>query len=457
MRLLICAALLFFFVLGVSGICKDSPIPNAFQFVGRGQVCNGASPDTGCTKCCKNFLSCLPSPNSTETNITYTCQEVAQNSTCDPNQWGAAGINPCGSSMECLLIDGSDNDYRCLFPYALENGAQCVTGQQCLSKVCSTPQAASKAGSGSKPSSNNTKTCAPTSSVPSPACLLQTDCPPGYWCNITGEVGTCSLPIKSGGDCSAIAPIYDELLSTPNFVCAAGSGCLKTPQKKTGDVKYVCTNYYESNKKSSVCYASQWWNCEFGFYCNITDQENQQGTCQITNQNGAIGDQCTHFPWSSQDMQECYWGTGCSCFSLTSSSKGKCQRMYNTNCQIQLENLVNCIKKNKCPHDAFQLLGGNPSPFADSTIFGSCIQTKCSSDHANLIQCQNDINDPKSAVSSAYVPKTFPNNDTDKYENGLQGWEIGLIIVGVAVTIIIIVVIVVAFVRQRQAPGYEPL
>ena len=245
-----------------------------------------------------------------------------------------------------------------------------------------------------------------------------------------------------------------------NFVCAPGSACVSNPTAKTGPT-YTCVNYYTQNKGSPVCYRDAWWNCQFGFYCNTSDTNSSawaQGTCLVTNQAGAIGDKCKNFPLTSGGQQECYWGTGCSCFTNNNStSQGQCSRMYNTNCEIQLRNLVSCIQSNKCPHDGAQLLGGNGSPFTASTVVGSCIQIQCSQAHANLIKCQNDINSPNSIVSPAYIPATFPNNDYSNGSSGLQGWEIGLIIVGIAVAIIIIVVIVVAIVRRKSNTAYQPL
>lgn len=355
--------------------------------------------------------------------------------------------NPCGPQMQCMTVTPSLS--QCFFAGRLENGALCTVAAQCASGICGLN------GNGTSP------VCLVTNPT-NVGCQIQTDCPAGLFCNISSA--TCVKPVSSNQDCSAAVGTnldnnYDALSSIPNYACKSGNGCLRIPASKAGDAPtYKCTPYYQASKKGTVCYNDQWWNCEFGFFCNLTSPS--QGTCLITNQNGAIGDSCKSFPLSTSDQSECYWGTGCSCFTAntTNPSSGKCQRMYNTNCQIQLNNLVNCIISNNCPHDGSQLVGGNDSPFASSTVVGSCIQRKCPSQHANLIKCQNDIGDRKTIYSLAFVPKTYPNNAYSDKENGLHGWEIGLIIVGVAVAIIIVVVIVVAVVRRKSSNGqYTPL
>lgn len=456
MRLSAAAFLLVLFVAGASAICFDSDVDHNFNFVSRGDVCDGVNPrapfnttqnlpitdpERGCTKCCKNFLSCMPN------GTMFTCQEISQNMTCDVASV-PEGVNPCGPFMKCMPV--SDGLSQCFFERAVENGGVCSVDDQCVSGICGLP-AAAKASNTSMPATRCLPTGAGTLNGP---CRNQTDCPAGQFCNVTG--GVCANPVS--GDCSAVADAYDaEIAEYPSFVCKPGSGCLRIPLKK-GGYNYKCTPYYQTSKKGSVCYKNNWWNCEFGFYCNLTTAD--QGTCLITNQNGAIGDQCKYFPLSDRDQSECYWGTACSCFAGKSATAkaGKCNRMYNTNCQIQLNNLVDCIIKSKCPHDPIQLLGGNASPFTASVILGSCIQVKCPTQHANLIKCQNDIDNPKSNLSPAFVPKTYPNNAYSDKENGLHGWEIGLIIVGVAVAIIIVVVIVVAVVRRKSSNGqYTPL
>jgi len=454
MKFSLAALFVVLFAVGASAICQNSPTDHQFQFVTRGSVCDGTNPtaainaslpitdsDRGCTRCCKNFQSCMP--NGTDTT-TFTCQEISQNMTCATVP---EGVSPCGPYLECVSVSATLS--QCFFPGRLGNGALCTVSEQCASGSCNFN------GNGTA------ATCLPSKSA-GIACVVQTDCPAGKFCNISG--GTCVNPIGANQDCSAAVGTedynnYKALSTSPNYVCKAGNGCLEIPASKSGAaVSYKCTPYYQASKKGTVCYNDQWWNCEFGFFCNLTTAT--QGTCLITNQNGAIGDSCKYFPLSTSDQSECYWGTGCSCFTknTNTTSSGQCQRMYNTNCQIQLNNLVNCIINNNCPHDAFQLIGGNGSPFASSTVVGSCIQTKCASQHANLIKCQNDIGNRKASFSSAYVPKTYPNNAYSDKENGLHGWEIGLIIVGVAVAIIIVVVIVVAVVRRKSSNGqYTPL
>jgi len=83
------------------------------------------------------------------------------------------------------------------------------------------------------------------------------------------------------------------------------------------------------------------------------------------------------------------------------------------------------------------------------------VDTYCRGSYDNVIYCQNlDINNYR---SPAFVPTLGPNSHYSPSSGGLAGWEIGLIIVGIAVAVIIVVVVVVAIVRRRSKSEYQPL
>ena len=69
--ILIFLFLQLFLSVQVEGICPDSSIDHAFSFVSLNEPCDGVlpygtvttgpmTPQSACTSCCKNFLSCDP-------------------------------------------------------------------------------------------------------------------------------------------------------------------------------------------------------------------------------------------------------------------------------------------------------------------------------------------------------------------------------------------------------------
>ena len=325
----------------------------------------------------------------------------------------------CGWEMVCQ--DGICMDLS----NPLENGAVCVHHAQCGSDNC-----------GPQDSPSSPRRCAPPDGASNTSCVGPFDCPQGLWC---APDGLCSPPLLPLSDCT---PQLDY--PQPNFVCPPGFGCLQTGS--TGK----CTPYY-TGEEGAVCDPTDaWWSCQYGLICgenqDTTTNTNQPFKCTSQPLN-PLSTRCAASPFSEADMQVCPLGATCGCYGSESNrSKSHCNVVVNTNCQLQIADLAACLAKKQCPHDAVQMLGGNPTPFAGSVLMGSCQQERCGTHHAALLRCQNAA--LKTGKSPAYVPRVGPNYYKPP-PSQFESWQIACVIIAGSDFALIFLILSISYLRRN--------
>lgn len=407
-------------------VCPAGPVEHAISFSTAGGACNGVLPSepltdggngtitggSGCSQCCKNFLSCNP--------LSRSCFEPYPGMACDP--LAAAGA-PCGWELEC--VDGSCLDLS----NPLENGAFCQDSRQCGSLNCAPPSPAYRMAPARTMAASNASTCVPPAEASNSSCGGPFGCPARTWCE--PKSNTCVAPLPVGAECSEGSGV-----EAPNWVCAGGSGCLRL-----NGTAWRCVGYY-SQKAGNPCSPEAWWNCQYGLAC--VEGPNGSYACGSQPEN-PLKTSCSAFPFSSADLARCPVGAACDCYATDANKTAQCAIVVNTNCQAQMANLNACLFKNACPHDPVQLLGGNPSPFVGSVLPGSCVDQHCASFHASLIYCQNDA--LTTSKSPAYTPTLGPNHYQAPAPK-LEDWQIALMIVAGSDAFIIFLILSFSYLRR---------
>jgi hypothetical protein len=294
-------------------------------------------------------------------------------------------------------------------------------------------------------------------------CRVNAQCPQDLFC----KDGRCHDSILVNGDCTAYSDIATE---QPNWVCKSGSSC-----EAIAPGNYSCVEYY-SRPEGSYCEFSGYGYtpCEYELVCamqvNSTleyatcvkpSQENSNGDCNVLSSPDVMPTMERPVP----NVGECGWGKVCNCPQTNADTKSTCQSYIGvqvksgsttTRCGHFLTEdgqLVDCLRENNCPHNG-EVLPGHLW-FAFQPQPGSCILNHCERQLNNLIYCQNNGID--NAYSPAFKPNVVtPPTPSEIGDNGLPGWAIGLIILGVGIGVVMVIVVVV-LVMKRRRPEYETI
>ncbi|MDP2434708.1 MAG: hypothetical protein Q8P67_03100 [archaeon] len=379
--------------------------------------------------------------------------------------------NPCGPYLACLPSLTSNNSL-CLAPALLENGATCLAHGQCASGHCLTPD-------------EGPLVCGPPSGLPEGTCSRHSDCPEQRWCH--GGSFRCMSPLPLGADCSAAVDGPDL---EPSSLCASGSACAPL-----GNGSRACVAYY-SQGEEGACTRGSWWNCRYSYFCDQPDGINPEpaggrehssrgpsgfnggvdeegrdgevtplGRCRLGVRKKLPGLPCSKVAFSTADLQECRWSQACDCSFADEAQEvgGQCRRIFNEGCLIRLQALTECLQQHSCPHSPAQLLGGSHLPLTGGLVAGSCVETKCAVQHADLVKCENFFADD-SPSSPAYIPLASPNaRYSTPPSRDIQPWEYGVLFAGsifVATTIALIVWSYLKLQREiksRHGPIARPL